>query len=368
MKRRNDLRIPATRACGALLVLSGAACSSPRPAPVSQESPAPVAQETPAPVVREYQSLGPGELAVLEQLVDSVVRAEMSKQHVPGAAFVFVQNGRTVLSKGYGVANVASSQPVDPARTIWRIGSISKVFTANAVMILAERGKIALTTNVGEYVRRIPIPQALDRPVTAAHLLTHTAGFDEVRPGTQAGARGGVLPLGEFLLPRLRRVAPPGQTIAYSTYGITLAGALVEEVSGQPFESFLRENIWSPLGMDRTSINVPDTLRGDVAMGYEWVNGQSQPQPWEWYHTTPASSINSTATDMARWLLMHLGRGRYGEAVVMQEATVDDMLRQHVTGHPSIGGFAYGWNESLEPGLVRFLDHGGKWPGSAAKR
>jgi len=91
------------------------------------------------------------------------------------------------------------------------------------------------------------------------------------------------------------------------------------------------------------------------------------PQPWEWYHTTPASSINSTAEDMAAWLLMHLGRGRCGEAEVMSPATMDDMLRQHATGHPRIAGLAYGWVENLETGYPRYLDHGGNMAGFSSE-
>ena len=303
----------------------------------------------------------------LEQLVDAVLGKEMEQQHVRGAAFAFVQDGRILLLKGYGVSSLASGRPVDPEQTIWRIGSISKVFTADAVLQLAERGRIALDADVNDYLHRVQAPRALDLPVTPAQLLTHTAGFDEIRPGTQAPDRAGVLPLATFLASRLEPISPPGAVIAYSTYGMTLAGHLVEEVSSQPFEVYLRENVWRPLGMKRTCIDVPEEWSDDVAVGYEYENGVHVPQPWEWYHTIPASSINSTAADMARWLLAHLGRGRTGDAVLMSAASMDNMLRQHATGHPRIAGFAYGWNENLEPGYPRFLDHGGNMAGFSAE-
>jgi CubicO group peptidase (beta-lactamase class C family) len=123
--------------------------------------------------------------------------------------------------------------------------------------------------------------------VTPAHLITHTAGFDEIRPGTQGPSAESVLPLADFLSTRLKRISPAGETIAYSTYGITLAGLLIEEVSGMSFESYLAMNIWKPLGMNRTSITVPATSKKDLALGYEYVNGVNQPQAYEWYHTTP---------------------------------------------------------------------------------
>jgi CubicO group peptidase (beta-lactamase class C family) len=309
----------------------------------------------------------PVDAGELERLVDDVLGREMERQHVPGAAFAFVQGGRVVLLKGYGVSSVATGRAVDPERTIWRIGSISKVFTADAVMQLAERGEIALDGDLNRYLRRLVVPEAFGRPVTPAQLLTHTAGFDELRPGTQAPSRADVLPLAEFLATRLEPISPPGAVIAYSTYGMTLAGALVEEVSAQPYELYLREHVWRPLGMTRTCIDVPEAWSDEVAVGYEWEDGAQVPQPWEWYHTTPASSINSTAADMALWLLAHLGQEPSGGAALMNAASRDDMLRQHATGHPRIAGFAYGWNENLEPGYPRFLDHGGNVAGFSAE-
>src|SRR4030095_5287812 len=95
--------------------------------------------------------------------------------------------------------------------------------------------------------------------------LTQTAGFDEIRPGTQAATREGVLPLDRFLSDHLVRVRPPGRTTAYSTYGMTLAGEMVEEVSGLPIETYLQRNIWEPLGMTRASIAFPSALHDDIA-------------------------------------------------------------------------------------------------------
>src|SRR5262245_16922312 len=261
----------------ALLLLGSVACIEPRSSAKPQANSGPA----PAPIA----SLpGPRDAQELEELVDTVIEREMEQQHIPGAAFVFVQGGRILLLKGYGLADLSTGRAVDPRTTIWRIGSISKVFTADAVMQLAERGRIDLETDVNAYLHRLKVPEAFGEPVTTAQLLTHTAGFDEIRPGTQAAERDGVLPLAEFLAPRLRRISRPGAVISYSTYGMTLAGDLVEEVSGQPFETFLRENLWQPLSMDRTCIDVPEAWMEDVAVGYEHEDGEYAPQPWEWYH------------------------------------------------------------------------------------
>jgi CubicO group peptidase (beta-lactamase class C family) len=172
------------------------------------------------------------------------------------------------------------TKPVSAERTIFRIGSISKLFTATAVVQLADRRKLDLQNDVNRYLKKIKVPTTYPQPITAAQLVSHTAGLDEIRPGTQAPNSEGVLPLPAFLQTRLTRIRPPGEVISYSTYGITLAGELIEEVSGMSFESYLKTNIWQPLGMDRTSITVPESQASDLAVGYEYREGVNRPQPY----------------------------------------------------------------------------------------
>jgi CubicO group peptidase (beta-lactamase class C family) len=260
----------------------------------------------------------------LETLVDKTITAEMQKQHVPGAAFILVQGGRVVLAKGYG--------PFTPD-TIVPIGSISKVFTALAVVELG----IDLNADVNRYLTSVKVPPG--PTVTAKHLLTHTAGFDELRGRLIESDKERVQPLGEFLKTRLVRVRPPGVLTSYSSFGITLAGALVEDVSGIPFERFLATRIWAPLKMNRTQITVPDELLDQRATAYE-----DGPIPWERYHSTPASSISSTANDMGRFMIALLH---------------DDRLsREQVTMHPRLPGFGYVIQFSDTNGQ-RIREHGG---------
>src|SRR5256714_7703206 len=203
-------------------------------------------------------------------------------------------------------------------------------------------------------------------PVRFWHLLTPTAGFDEIRPGTRAETEAGLLSLGDFLAPKLVRLRPPGQVISYSTYGISLAGYLIEQTTGVDFETYLRQNIWTPLGMTHTNIAVPARLRDDVAKGYEWDSGANQPASWEWYHSIPASSINSTAVDMAQFIIALLQRGRYERTRILSESAAVELLRQHFTSHPELAGFAYGFYEDFTNG-ERILEHGGHGDGFAAQ-
>jgi CubicO group peptidase (beta-lactamase class C family) len=229
-------------------------------------------------------------------------------------------------------------------------------------MQLADGGDVELDMPVDRYVHRVRIPATYPEPVTVRHLLTHTAGFDEIRPGTQAAAADGVLPLPDFLHDKLVRVRPSGRIIAYSTYGITLAGEMVEEVSGLPFEAYLDGNIWEPLGMTRSCITVPDAWRSNVARGYELEGDSAVAQAWEWYHTTPASSINATVSDMARFLLAHLGGGAIGRGRILSERAESEMQRQQITMDPAQPGYALGFNEDFVGGL-RVIEHGGNMAG-----
>jgi CubicO group peptidase (beta-lactamase class C family) len=341
MKFVNALRLIAIAAIGA-----AAACSSPNS--------------------KQHERSQSAELINAKDLaafVDSFVTARMTEERIPGAGFVFVQNGQVLLTRGYGLDDVARQRPVAPDSTIWRIGSISKVFTATAVMQLVDRGEVKLDAPVEDYVRRVAIPHSYPDPVTVRHLLTHTAGLDEIRPGTQAATRDSVLPLDRFLESRLVRIRPPGRTIAYSTYGITLAGEMIEEISGESIETFFRRNIWEPLRMTRTSIEFPPpAFQDEIAVGYETSGDSLVAQPWEWYHTTPASSINSTVSDMGRFLLGHLQSGGADDARLLSDGAFEEMHRQQITMHPSIPGYALGFYEDFVGGL-RVLEHGGNMAG-----
>ena len=302
----------------------------------------------------------------VRRFVDSVITSGMERERIPGAAFVLVKDGRVQMMKGYGVADVARRTRVAPESTIFRIGSISKVFTAVALVQLADRGRIDMLDDVNRYLRRIRVGSEFAEPVTGEQLLDHTAGFDEIRPGTQAPTAGAVLPLAEFLTGKLIRVRPPGRTISYSTYGITLAGEMIEEVSGGPFESYLAREVWGPLGMTRTNITVPQSLASSVATGYDAVHDSVVEAQWEWYHTTPASSVNTTAADMARFMIAMLNDGAIGDARILSPRAARYMQVQHVTMHPRIPGVALGLYEDFV-GDVRVLEHGGQVAGFSSQ-
>jgi CubicO group peptidase (beta-lactamase class C family) len=292
--------------------------------------------------------------ADLAALLDSVVPAAMRAEQIPGAVVSVVSGGRVILVKGYGFADLDTRRTMTES-TIVRIGSTSKVMTAVAVAQLVDRGRIKLDADVNQYLKDVKVPMNYGAPVTPWHLLTHTAALDEIRPGTQAETREKVQSLRDFLRPRLVRYAPPGVATAYSTYGMTLAGLLVEDVSGQPFEAYLVQNVWRPLGMNHTSIDVPDSQRQLLAVPYDVDSGKPVRAPWEWYHTTPASSVNSTASDMAKFMAAQLA----GRSAIMSERMTREMQREQITMHPMLPGYGLGWQQLQRANGERGVQHGG---------
>lgn len=302
-------------------------------------------------------SAAPVELKGLEKLVDATMESGMKEDQIPGAAFILVQNGSVVLAKGYGRADLESKRRFTPDETIFPIASISKVFTATAVMQLVDRGSIDLEADVNHYLESVQVPPTYPAPVTVAQLLSHTAGFDEL-PGRRVRSAAELMPLGKFLSDRLVRVHPPGELTSYSSYGMSLAGLMVEEVSDTPFESFLRREIWAPLNMTQTSITAPAEAASRLATAYERDGENLVPVPYEIYQTPPVASILSTADDMSRFMKAHLQAGRFGDQRILSERAIGEMHRLRATMHPKLPGWTLGFQENDLNGL-RILEHGG---------
>lgn len=240
--------------------------------------------------------------------LDGVVGSALDTTGIPGATVSVVANGQVLTERGYGLANVGSddtpARDVDPDETLFRIGSVSKVVTATAVMQLVENGRLDLDTNVQEYLDfDLPTPEGA---VTLRHLLTHTAGFEERVKGL-IGAPGSQPVLRDVVsVDPPVQVFAPGTTPSYSNYGNTLAGYIVEHVSGEPFDDYLQRHIFDVAGMDSSSSTqpLPADLDARLARGYP---DDSQPAlSTEVVGTAPAGSISATAPDMATFMLGHL--------------------------------------------------------------
>ncbi|HEU5208480.1 MAG TPA: serine hydrolase domain-containing protein, partial [Longimicrobiales bacterium] len=189
---------------------------------------APVGAQTPE--LNVASPRGPTDAAELEAFLDGVMVAHMRDKHIAGATVSVVRGGGLLLSKGYGFADVEERQPVDAERTMFRIGSVTKLFTWTAVMQLVEAGRIDLDTDVNTYLD-FEIPATYDEPITMRHILSHTPGFEEDSRDLFTKDSASIVPLGRWLADHLpERVRPPGQYSSYSNYATALAGYIVERV------------------------------------------------------------------------------------------------------------------------------------------
>jgi CubicO group peptidase (beta-lactamase class C family) len=304
---------------------------------------------------------GPSDPEEMEAFLDDFFEAKMAELHIPGAAIVVVQDGGVLLAKGYGFADLADQTPVDPARTAFRAGSVSKLFTWTAVMQAVERGLLDLDANVNRYLTSFQVPGTYPQPVTLAHLLTHTAGFEDRWIATMTDDPNELEPLGRAVVGAMpKRVEAPGVVHSYSNYGCNLAGHVVEQASGLSFDQFVEENILDPLGMDGTTFRqpLPEALVANMATGYTLSGGELEAAPLAYAVMAPASAVTLTPIDMAAFMVAHLQDGEYRDARILEAATVQEMHRRQFTHHPSMPGMTYGFKERFVNGL-RVIGHGG---------
>ncbi|MEN8159340.1 MAG: serine hydrolase domain-containing protein, partial [Myxococcota bacterium] len=303
---------------------------------------------------------GPRDARELETFLDGAVPALLSTHDVPGLVVSVVADGRKLLAKGYGWADLEARRPMDGERTIVRVASISKLVTATAAMQLVAAGKLELHRDVNEALEGFGIEEAYGTPVTLHHLLTHTAGFDDRFLHT--GRRlGDPLPaLGDYLAARMPpRVMPPGRVISYSNHGLALVGHLVELASGQDFPTYVREHVFAPLGMHDSRFFLESPPNPALAVPYRPGEGGHRPLGYDHTLLGPAAELNTTAADMAKFMLAHL---QQGEVRLLDPATERLMQERHFGVHPKLPGWAYGFQESFENG-VRAVGHGGSWRG-----
>jgi CubicO group peptidase (beta-lactamase class C family) len=273
-------------------------------------------------------------LPAFEAALDGFMAEVLEERHVPGCSFVLVRDGAIALSKGYGLASLEPPVPVVPDKTLFRIGSISKLLTATAVMQLVEQGRLDLKADVNSYINAFQIPDAYQTPITVRHLLTHTAGFDDQFLHIAVPAPEQLEPLGAYLARRLPpRVQQPGYMSNYSNFGYTLAAYLVEAVADRPFEQYVDTHVALPLGMAPGGFYQPLPDPAHLAESYRWyprdgyvrapgLAGASQ--VW------PSGAYAATAVDMAKFMIAHLNLGRSPhdpQNRILQESTVQEMHR-----------------------------------------
>ena len=281
----------------------------------------------------------------LSAFLEPALKTQLALFEIPGATVAVVRGDTTLYLGGFGKANLASNEPVSAQKTLFRTGSISKLVTWTAVMQLVEQGRLDLHTGVNEYLDTFQIPATYPAPITLAHLMTHTAGFEDRGFGFYARSQRDLVPLVVFLAERMpARIFAPGEVSAYSNYGAALAGYLVEQVSGLPFEDYIEARVLAPLGMSASSFRqpLPPALAARLATGYR---SSLEPGFFEWDLAVPAGALSSTAADMARFMIAHLKGGRLGTRRILEEETVRAMQQRQFGNHPAVSGLTYGSQE-----------------------
>lgn len=316
------------------------------------------------------QPQGPTDPAELEAFLDELLGSQMEEHHIAGAAISVVKDGELFFAKGYGYADLENGIPVDPEQTIFRIGSVTKLFTWTAVMQLVEQGKLDLDADINTYLD-FRIPDTYPQPITLKHLLTHTSGFEDRLSDVLASDAGDLVPAREWLVSHMHaRVRPPGDCAGYSNYNAMLAGYIVARVSDQPYDQYIQENILNPLGMVHTTARSPmqPDLRAHASVGYTYVDGvfQAYPDYMGQLAMVPGGGMQASVTDMARFMIAHLQNGRYSdaniaEARILKEITAQQMRSTLYTPDPRLLGTAYGFFDFSDNGQ-RTIGHNGEAP------
>jgi len=348
------------KAAAFLSVILGIGALSGALAQARQEPLAPKAQSVEVNKAVETPADGAHQLAAddVNAWLDGFMPYALAKGDIPGAVVVVVKDGQVLTERGFGYSNVAKKTKVDPKTTMFRPGSISKLFTWTAVMQQVEQGKIDLNADVNKYID-FKIPPYEGKPITVLNLMTHTPGFEEqvkdlitVTPSQYVHF--------DALLKRWvpKRIYAPGTTPAYSNYGASLAGYIVQRTSGEPFDAYVEHHIFVPLGMAHSTFSqpVPANLKPLLAEGYR--SGKDKPYGYEYVSAAPAGALSASGDDMAHFMIAHLQNGTYNGQQILKPETAQLMHSPANVPFKGLNAMAHGFYETNINGM-RVIAHGG---------
>ena len=335
----------------------GARAQGPAPSPLAAPAAAaPLPTSEPASTLPI--GVGPGlSRADLEPFFDGLINSQIGNRNIAGAVVSVVRDGELLLAKGYGYADFGAEKRVSAEGTLFRPGSISKLFTAVAVMQLVEAGKLDLDRDVREYLD-FEIPRNFEEPITLRRILTHTAGFEESLKNL-FGTGGAPMPHRDYLIAHMpAQIFRPGTVPAYSNYAIAIAGYIVERLTNQPLHQYLEVNVFQPLRMTSSSFQqpLPEPLAIRLSKGY--TEASKPPKPFEICNPAPAGAMSTTATDMARFMLAMLNGGTLDGATILRPETLAQMQSSQHELHADLRAMGLGFMEYSQNGRTMW-GHGG---------
>lgn len=290
--------------------------------------------------------------ADVDAWLDGFMPYALKAGDIPGAVVVVVKDGQPLTMRGFGYSDLRAQRPVDPELTLFRPGSISKLFTWTAVMQLVQQGKLNLDSDINTYLD-FKIEPKDGKPITLRNLMTHTPGFAETAKYLIDFGDKKPKPLGKVLSRWVpERIYEPGSMPAYSNYGASVAGYIVQRVSGEPFEQYVQRHIFAPAGMNHSSFEqpLPANLRPLLSKGYK--PGSDEPQPYEIIGMSPAGALAASGADMGRFMIAHLNH------TLISPATAQLMYSNVNKPYPDLPAMALGFYHEDRNGLD-IVGHGG---------
>lgn len=347
-------RISRILGCAVLIASCVLSAQNPLPQKTNKEKrpEAPVTKPVPGEATHDLTTTD------LESFMDGLMPAEIGHNDIAGAVVAVVKDGKVIFEKGYGYADVKTKRPVVANQTLFRPGSISKLFTWTAVMQLVGEGKIDLDRDVNDYLD-FKIPPAFGQPITMRNIMTHTPGFEEAIKDLITADQNGKEDLRGYVTSHLpRRIYPPGKVPAYSNFATTLAGYIVQRVSGEPFDEYIEHHIYQPLHMEHATFRqpLPADFKANMSSGYELGSGEAK--PYEFVTAFPAGSVAITADDMTHFMIAHLQNGEYEGARILPEATAQQMHSRTFSVAPHLNGMCLGFYQENRNGHS-IIGHGG---------
>ncbi len=295
-------------------------------------------------------------LTQLEDFLDYFIPFLLSELDTMGGVISVVKDDALLISKGYGFSDIERNKPVNPNSTLFRVGSVSKLFTWTAIMQLVEQEILDLDTDINEYLNAFQVPETFPEPITLNHLLTHTAGFEETyaRIISDTDVYGSLEEeLKNHLPPRVR---PPGIMTSYSNYGTALAGFIIEESTGIKYEEYIEENILRVLDMNRSSFDQPLPLNltedTGIPTGFYYDSHQFYEGFFDYTNIAPAAGLSTTVDDMANFMMAHLNNGTLREHQILHNDTIQEMHSQQFITHPQFPSMCYGFHFYLNDSPV----------------
>ena len=343
--------------CFALSVLIMALCVE-----LAAQAPTPVTptakRATGTPEASQETSAPEMTAADVSAFLDGLMPNQLAREDITGAVVLVIKDGKVLFTKGYGYACGDKKTPVLPDGTLFRPGSVSKLFTWTAVMQLVEQGKLDLDRDVNDYLD-FKIPPAYGKPITLRNIMTHTAGFEETVKDMWVGNVSDLVPIGDYVKAHIpARIFPPGVTPAYSNYATTVAGYIVQRVSGEDYFEYIEHHIFNPLGMQHATFRqpLPANLKPLMSCGYEL--GSEPAKDFELVEPAPAGSSSMTAMDISHFMLAHLQDGKYENVQILKPETAQLMHSRQFANLPQTNAMCLGFYEETRNGH-RIIGHGG---------